>query len=326
MGTPKLDMELFENNMVLTAFKTRRHEPTMSLGSVAFFQQFLNQIVQMALAKGMDMNTIFHVPINMSLDFGRALLYRDPALTELSSVQCTSSGMFDWGKIFGDDVQAIKTSWQTMAMDPQAEFILSTSDITQSYLGDLIGFMIFKLQFFQRGIYVGLAFLLLRQFGQWLSMSMGEILSFSDKCAWPDLHGLYNICSKPKNMDISSENVLVEHTKVKIDNKKKVYNYCCKVSKALNAASSKTATFVGDGWRGKGEPMELYFCYSPLLNLGGYLPFQVPHPTKVFAFVFTIQCDTLAIVTCDAWLTGLGLGLTIGFNCNATESWAWPWS
>ena len=313
--------------MVLTAFRTRKRDPTTSLGSVVFLQQLLNQIVQVALAKGMDMKNIFHVPINISLDFGRARLYLDPALLAKSSVQCTSAGMFDWGKIFGSDVKALKTSWQTMAMDQQAEFVLSTADLTQSHLGDLIGFMLFKLQFFQKGIYVGLAFLLLRQFGQWLSMSIGELLSFSDKCAWPELHGLYNICSKPTNMEDPSENVLVENTRVSNnDHKTKVYNYCCKVSQALNTASSKTATFVGDGWRGKGEPMELYFCYSPLLNLGGYLPFQVPHPTKVFAFVFTIQCDTLAFVTCDAWLTSLGVGLTIGFSHNATESWAWPWS
>jgi hypothetical protein len=41
-------------------------------------------------------------------------------------------------------------------------------------------------------------------------------------------------------------------------------------------ASTKTKTFVTDGWRGKGEGLELYYAFSPDLNLGGYLPFQVP--------------------------------------------------
>ena len=192
-GTPKLDFKLFEENMVLTAFRTRRREPTMALGPVLFLQHFLNNSVKLALAKQLDMNNIFHVPMDMSKEFGRALLVLDPALIVLASVQCTSSGMFDWSKVFGADSEAIHASWRDQAMQQHTEFVLATADIHQSQLGDMIDFMTFKLQCFHNGIYVGLAFLLLRQFGQWLSMSLQELLDFSNKCAWPELHGLYNI-------------------------------------------------------------------------------------------------------------------------------------
>ena len=55
-----------------------------------------------------------------------------------------------------------------------------------------------------------------------------------------------------------------------------VFAYCSKVSATLAQADTKTKTFVADGWRGKGEGLEIYFAYSPALAMGGYLSYQVP--------------------------------------------------
>ncbi len=55
-----------------------------------------------------------------------------------------------------------------------------------------------------------------------------------------------------------------------------MYGYMSKLTKRMIQNGFVTKTFVVDCWRGKGEGMELTFCFSPDLGEGGWMPFQMP--------------------------------------------------
>jgi hypothetical protein len=69
----------------------------------------------------------------------------------------------------------------------------------------------------------------------------------------------------------------------------------------LQKTQFKSLTISSDGWRGKGEAMELYFAFSPELNIGGYLPFQVRRHTLLWPTLDndTKQQDLLVIRNAD---------------------------
>ena len=53
-----------------------------------------------------------------------------------------------------------------------------------------------------------------------------------------------------------------------------VYGCMSKLTERMAKSGTMTKTFVVDGWRGKGEGMELTFCFSPELGESGWMPFQ----------------------------------------------------
>ena len=43
---------------------------------------------------------------------------------------------------------------------------------------------------------------------------------------------------------------------------------------------NQTLVLMSDGAKGSGESMNLYFSYSPVINLGAWLPFQATSPPR----------------------------------------------
>lgn len=284
------------------AFGPRRVQPRCCSSAARFLQSFINKLVQLALASGVSLANVIKLPANMAADFGRGPVPDESALHPLP---VSSAGLFDFTSILGGpDGDCVKAAWCQHALGvdepalassdgpdgsdghgpaPDESLHLNTSTMEHAQLGDAVAFWLLTLQAHARGAYIGGAFLVLRQLGLWLRSKMSHICDFSALESLPELNGLvlgpgHALAHAPGPAPHTAQPLTAggELRSRELQVAASVFAYCSKVSKTLAQADTKSKTFVSDGWRGKGEGMELTFAFSPALALGGYLPFQVP--------------------------------------------------
>jgi hypothetical protein len=273
-------------------------------------QRFINKLVQLALASGVSLANIIKLPANMAADFGRGPVPEESALQPLA---VSSAGLFDFTSILAcPDGECVKAAWRHYAVgvdalasassdgpagsdgpDPASsrglalheKLQLNTSTMEHAQLGDVIAFWLLTLQGHARGAYVGGAFFVLQQFGLWLRCTMEQLCDFAGFETLPELNGLgfgpgsaSARAAGPAPAPDDAQALTAAHglRSRELQVAASVFAYCSKVSTTLAQADTMTKTFVTDGWRGKGEGLEIYFVYSPALAMGGYLPLQVP--------------------------------------------------
>lgn len=268
------------------AFCRRRKAPLLCCSAALMLQRFINHIIKHAMESGLATGLPqILVPENINNCLSPGI---DPDHA-LVPIHASAGALWDFSALFrGDelDADAVREGWKQVALQTHGSpgLKLSSSDMEHAELGDMVAYCLLHLQMYRNGVFVGLAFLLLRQFGDWLAMDLPQFLNFHDQVQIPELHGMHrHLRNDPRFLVTPSPSPghgSGPATARKVDdaNKARVYAYCRAVSDALAHAPTRTRTFVSDGWRGSGEAMELFFAYSPELDLGGYLPFQVPCP------------------------------------------------
>jgi hypothetical protein len=280
------DSVVLRSFFVPRAFLRRRTTPTLCFSAALLLQRFINRTIKLAMDSGLATGLpqiLVPENINNCLSHGP-----DPDHT-LVPIHASGGGLWDFSALFrGDelDADAVREGWKHLALQTHgslgSDLMLSSTDMEHAELGDMVAFCLLHLQMYRRGVFAGLAFLLLRQFGDWLAMALPQFLNFYNQVQIPELRGTRrHLRNDPRCLVTSSpgdgSGPAIPH-KADDANKTRVYAYCQAVSDALAQALTRTRTFVSDGWRGSGEAMELFFVYSPELDLGGYLPFQVPCP------------------------------------------------
>lgn len=295
---------------LVRAFATRRVQPHCCILAATFLQRFINKLVQLALASGVSLANVIKLPANMAADFGRGPVPEESALHPLA---VSSTGLFDFTLILAcPDGECVKAAWShdavgvdalasassngpdgshgpdpasSRGLAPDEKLQLNTSTMEHAQLGDVVAFWLLTLQGHARGAYVGGAFFVLQQLGLWLRCTMDQICDFADLETLPELNGL-GLGPGPGPASARAAGPAPDDAQAltaghglrsrELQVAASVFAYCSKVSTTLAQADTKTKTFVTDGWRGKGEGLEIYFVYSPALAMGGYLPYQVP--------------------------------------------------
>ena len=259
-----------------------------------FLQGFVNAVVEHALRSKVGLQDVVCLPAGMCEAFGRGDF--DDA-SDMLPVPVSAGGLFNFTAAFADsDFECVKCAWKHHAMSlaacdgDQNVVVLGTADMEHAKLGDVIGYCLCHLQGHAKGALVGMAFLLLRQFGTWLARHVGELFECRPVQQVPEVRNLFfNSALLTLGKEDGADPAVDMHGRSIA--KAQVFAYCKQVARSLSMAETKTKTFVTDGWRGKGEGLELYYAFSPDLNLGGYLPFQVPS-AGFFALLLSsyLQC------------------------------------
>ena len=225
----------------------------------------------MALVKGVSLDNVFKLPSDMVGEFGRGPV---PEESAASSFKVSSAGLVDLrGILLGPDGQAVKETWTSVALDPNSQLHLGSPSAEHEYLGDFIAFWITMLNMHSNGAYLGGAFLLIRQLGTWLRTSLALILDFREQDQHAELRGVCVLATRKQTKAVSLPIESGIKTKA-LREKAAVYGYMSKLPERVAKSGSMTKTFVVDGWRGKGEGMELTFCFSPDVGEGGWMPFS----------------------------------------------------
>ena len=296
MGSPHLDPESFKDLGVLRAFESRRTQPHTCPLACKFLQQLVNVLIQTAVAKGVALSDVFHAPVNFTKDYGRGLQREEP---RLMPIHVSNAGLFDFSAMLAEDSEPFQAAWQDLAANAlPANFTalqLTSGSILHAQLGDFLAFALLHLQMWPRkkSHWTGLAFFMIRQFGLWLDKHISEICSFRPLKAIPEIRHM----SRAGRVDcrgavqvIDEENgqalQAMKFHHIVAKQQALCWHYCHQVAFELQKAQFKSLTISSDGWRGKGEAMELYFAFSPELNIGGYLPFQVPHSTQTHTHTY----------------------------------------
>ena len=204
-------------------------------------------------------------------------------------VQPHQNGTLTWTQCLGQCWQAdvVRETWKTWSKMPEhAGLVLSSSCIDDAQLGDFIAFCLTLMPIFHNSVLFGLGLMLVREIGNWLEQNISHIVSWksSSQDTIPMLHGLCRARRLDPRLMLHAVVKAAQAGKsnVKHDgvDRKAARVFCHLYSQLVTAAFSKagtlTKTILVDGCRNFGETMDLYFSFSPWLNLGAWLPFQVP--------------------------------------------------
>ena len=257
-----------------------------------FLQGFVNAVVRVALHSKVELQDMVCLPAGICEAFGCGSIDSD---RDMLPVPVSAAGLFNFSAAFADsDFECVKCAWKHHAASlaapdcDQNVVVLGTSDMNHALLGDVIGYCLCHLQGHAKGALVGMAFLLLRQFGTWLARHVTKLFECRPVQQVPEARSLFYHAAL-LSMVQEDTAVCAGELEVRKLAKACVFAYCREVAQCMSMAATKTRTFVTDGWRGKGEGLELYYAFSPDLNMGGYLPFQVPS-TSFFAVVVSSDC------------------------------------
>jgi hypothetical protein len=262
-------------------FAHLKHEPKVDTHAVGFLQLFINTALQKACQVGVLQTLELVIPEGL-FAFG-AMLKPEPWTT--TRARFTPAGCIDLTPMFQDRGKDVLAAWEAVACHGQGRcgLRLASSTMKVAFLGDVIALVFAELGLQQGGAMLGFAMSLCAQFGKWLSINLDELVEFKNAMAIPELRGAYRARNLDPRDSVETfqgfcEGKTTGPTTWKDRDMAKVlaYGYNAELNKALSNVPTLTLTMVWYGWRSVGEAMDLYFAYSPAVNLGGWLPFQVP--------------------------------------------------
>jgi hypothetical protein len=227
--------------------------------------------------------------------------YADPEA--FKALPLNAKGLVDTRPMFSNEPLelkyigvALRAAWSERACNGggQAELELSSGSLDLCHLAELILFLLSEVPLQASGHFFGLGCLLLRQFGHWLDNVLPTLLPAGQVPDIPSLRGCFGRSFRhdPRRLNHAITAMATgavssltqwekeHHTHERDDDKAKVIvcAYLERLRKDMAVANlSKCVTM--DGVRAAGEPMEIFFSHSPVVNVGGWLPFQVIHPS-----------------------------------------------
>jgi len=265
----------------------RRTVSGWELEELVFLQQFMNAALDHALQG--------KVPLP-KLEVPRALFQQSlmPGSRDIVTVpiEHSASGLYKFDPMFSHDPesQAALAAWEAVTIHGHRDFglDLTSASLRAARLGDFVAFCFAVVPTMSQSKLFGVAMSLVQQFGRWLDASLTQLLEFKSMSQIPVLKGLWRAYRlDPRRLAMAvDEAAKAQHVgpaaraeKYGQDRdmaKVYVYAYVTELARTMGH-ENVTRTIIVDGWRHMGESMEQVFSYSPVLNLGGWLPFQVTH-------------------------------------------------
>jgi len=224
----------------------------------------------------------------------------------------TLSGLVDTRAMFNDGGHGgsafghvVQEAWRSVVISGQskAELQLASGSIDLCHLGDLIAFLISDMALQVNGVLFGLGLFMLRQVGIWLDRHLPQLLAQEDQSA--HVHGLKGIFGRslqrdPRRLAGALLAIATGHSTGLGQWGKEhecsdqhaarftVWSYT-KHAQRLMAHENLSRGLCMDAAKAAGEGMLLAFSYSPVINLGAFLPFQVPFPLLTAMFMKLIR-------------------------------------
>ena len=219
----------------------------------------------------------------------------------LHPLPMTSNLLFNTSEVFTDDPVScvVKSTWRAIATgagNGRANMSLHTGTVDSCQLGDLIVFLLSEVPLLACGVCFAIGRSLLRHFANLLQSELPRIVPLQPKAAC--VAALRGCCGRsfrldPRRLVMAMDDIskgqssglgawsrkqeTVDHDAAKL----LVWAYNRKACQEMDHPN-QTLVLMSDGAKGSGEGMNLYFSYSPVINLGAWLPFQVtcpPHNT-----------------------------------------------
>ena len=204
--------------------------------------------------------------------------------------------LFNTQDVFKDDSMSnvIKATWAAIATgigSGQAQLQLKSGSINMCQLGDLIVFLLAEVPILAGGAFFAMGMCLLRNFAMVLQAELPRIVPLQPQAK--EVAALRGCCGRAFRLDPrrlfqasediadgkasglgawSRQNGTVDHDSAKVF----VWAYGRRVFQTMDIPN-RTRVLMSDMAKGSGESMNLYFSYSPVLNLGAWLPFQVTY-------------------------------------------------
>jgi hypothetical protein len=198
---------------------------------------------------------------------------------------------------FKDDPisSVIKSSWKAIVSGEapgRAGLSLSSSSIDFCQLGDLIVFLLSEVPLLARGKPFAIAICVLRHFAMLLQDELPRIVPLQPQAA--SIAALRGCCGRsfrldPRRLVTAMDDIAqgkssglgawmrkqrnVDHDAAKVY----VWAYGRRAFQEFDI-DNKSIVVMSDMAKGSGESMNLYFSYSPVINMGAWLPFQVTCP------------------------------------------------
>ena len=280
-----------------------------------FLQLFINDMVK----------AIFAPPVPSAGDLG-TIRCPSPWSSGANGSQplpMTPSLLFNTSQVFMDDPMStvIKECWKAIASGDfpgRAHLLLSSGTIELCRLGDLIVFLLCEVPFLAAGVFFAIGIHLLRHFAMFLQAELPRLVSLQPKALTVQaLRGCSGRSFRldPRRLIMAMDDIAagkssglgawsrkqetIDHDAAKI----LVWAYGRRAHEAMDIRN-QSLVLMSDMAKGSGESMNLYFSYSPVINLGAWLPFQVtclPHPSwsnLSCLTPFQCQCQGCPIANC----------------------------
>ena len=219
----------------------------------------------------------------------------------------TPSLQFNTSQVFMDDPMSkvIKESWKAIASGdfPGRAHLRLSGTIDLCALGDLIVFLLCEVPLLAAGVFFAIGIHLLRHFAMVLQAALPRLVSLQPKAITVQaLRGCggRSLRLDPRRLVMAMNDIAdgkssglgawgrkqatIDHDAAKV----LVWAYGRRAFQDMDI-HNQTLVLMSDMAKGSGESMNLYFSYSPVINLGAWLPFQVtclPQPLLVQPFMF----------------------------------------
>ena len=274
----------------------KRNPPVLRTLAIEFLQSFVNQMVKAGLAKALINENTFMLPNNV-LAIEPYFLWEgssaaDIQAFEVHGISWTLNGHVRLTDVIGQgpEAEVVRATWRAVFVHGHGsgQCTLSSPSIDFCSLGDFVIFCFAELPLFMESRLLGVCACIIGQFGKWLDTAIHVIAPPTKTLNIPKLQGLI----RARGLDTMqlghlakamAEGQLANQAQagqdfghMKRQYQALVYLYVNSLAKRLATSPSQSLHVMADGWRSVGEAMDLFFVYSPLLKLGGWLPFQVP--------------------------------------------------
>jgi hypothetical protein len=219
--------------------------------------------------------------------------------SNLRPLPMTPNLLFNTTQVFPDDHMSmvIKASWHAVASGEcagRAHMQLSSGTIDMCFLGDLIVFLLAEVPMLAGGHLFAMGIVLLRHFAMLLQAELPRIVPLQPRAA--EVAALRGCCGRsfrldPRRLSTAMDDLAqgkssglgawgrkqgaIDHDAAKV----LVWAYGRRAFQDMDIPN-QTLVVMSDMAKGSGESMNLYFSYSPVINLGAWLPFQVTCPTQ----------------------------------------------
>lgn len=245
---------------------------------IIFLQAFLNNVVAKALKQNLQLKLQLPVDVFTHLANGRA--------ANCLEVAVNANGSLTWTQCLGQGWQAdvVRETWKAWHKRPAtAGMVLSSPDIDVALLGDFCAFSMV----FQYPVLFGLGMMLAHQLGNWLELNIHAMVDW--RPSWlhpiPLLQGLSSARWPNHKLQVRAVTTYADAGESHGNNNGSVDPraaqafcdiYGQHTAACFSKAGSLTLTVLVEHCRNFRDNLYIYFSYSPWLNVGAWLPFQVP--------------------------------------------------
>jgi len=272
-----------------------------------FLQEFINSVVdKVGMLPGgfANMTCAIWVPTPWNRHAEGAQAMKPLPITANGFVD--TRAMFDDQGHDGEYGHVIRAAWQSVVISGMSKggLKLSSGSVDLCHLGDLVVFLLSDMGLQVHGVLYGLGVFMLRQFDMWLVSKLPQLLQQEDQAAHVhSLKGIFgrSLARDPRRLAGAVASVANGHTAGlgqwgrdhdcpdKHAARMIVWSYTKHARQCMDH-ENLTRGMCLDGAKAAGEGMLLAFSYSPVINLGAFLPFQVPYP---FTHVYELHCSNI---------------------------------